>query len=152
MAPQPHEISLLSSRGQVVQQLRNLCLKVGNSRYKFVKRGPVNWAAFDWAKYESAIAILIDDSMVFPNAKGISTMTLSLEIFARLQGFPEEIDDGLMDKFYADAKQVLTELMQSKNSKGQPFVLRRHPGDNAIESHDSDLGVQGLIVTMIIDY
>lgn len=110
----------------------------------------MNWASVDWAKYKRGVAILCDDSTLFPNEKGIHSMTVSIEAFTKLPSSVEEIDESVMDQFYEDAHSVLVQLTQQKID-GQPVIFRRF-GDNVVEAHDASLGVQGVVITISLDF
>lgn len=147
----------LDPRGRVVATVKNNWLATRDSAYKYVKRGPVNWAAFDFEKYPRAVAILIDEADIFSRHEdaGTQQMLLSMEIMAALPPEEkEEMDDGLLDQMYRDTRKVLTELFEAKaEDVNMPIAIRQQAGtDRAVETHDATIGVQGLIAMLRIDF
>lgn len=147
----------LDPRGRVVQTLKNSWLATRDGAYKYVKRGPVNWAAFDFEKWPRAVAILIDESDIFSrhDEAGTQEMLLSMEIMALLPDeAKEDMDDGLLDEMYRDLRKVLTELFDAKaEDVNMPIAIQqRARSDRAVETHDATMGVQGLIAMIKIDF
>jgi hypothetical protein len=145
-----------SSRSKLTKFLQDQFLLVSNSRYKFVKRGPVDWRNFPFDQYERAVSILVDRNTFQSDARGMNTMDLAIEMFAKLPSEvdPANIDDGLMDDFYEDAQHVMKladEFKEKIKHEEYPLLFRRDQGV-AVESHDATLKVQGLIVNMTVTY
>jgi hypothetical protein len=142
-----------SPRAVAMEKIRDLASKVRNGSY-FVKRGPIDWAAFPFSDYPRAIAIMID-SATFVKMSGQNEAQVALEMFLAV---PEssarpQIDDGLMDELIADAESIVLELMRAKDSADFPVVFRlSQETASFVEAHDMDMGVQGIIVNFTIVY
>lgn len=142
-----------SARRRMTSTLSNLFLNERASAYKFVHRGPINWPAFDFAQFPRAVAILVDDCRLF-RSRGWIQATVSIEMLAALPTQSgSAIDDGLMDEFYEDAINVLNKLAASVDESGNPIIGRLHFDTGvAIETHDATKGVQGLVVSIGVDF
>lgn len=140
-----------SPRRVVMDTLRRLCEEVRGGVY-FVKRGPIDWATFPFDSHPRAISILADDLSLF---KELNEASLTLEIAAqiRTQGEDPGLDDGLMDEFIDDAEWVVRSLIGKDNASGDAVVLKTDLEDSrAIEFHDPQLKVQGIIVNFDVSY
>lgn len=136
--------------------------KLGRSQrsglYTFVHRGPVAWASHDWDKHPNSMAIMMDQTGVFPQRRrgspqGLTEAQISIEIAARLPMNSEELDDTLMDRLFEDVVEMLLRLEKSSDDKGLPVVFDII-GERvtAIEFSDVTRGVQGIVVNFPILY
>lgn len=149
----------LSPRRHVTRVAKELWKQQRQTAYRKVKRGPINWALFPFDKFDRAVAILVDESDLFSNPlTGVKTMTMTFEIFAKIREVEEtdDMDDGLLDEFYDDVRDVVVGMEKATYSDGKtPVILDRKKGAGqslAVEAHDTDLGVQGLIASVRLDY
>jgi len=141
---------MASDRQLVVDRLRSFWSKLRNGRY-YVRRGAINWAAFDFGKHRFAVAILVDDCTLF--GRPFNTMTLAFEVFTVLPTSPEDMDDKVLDEFFEDVRDAVRDLQIAKNSQGDALVTKYDASaENAIESHDADKGVQGLVASVRFDF
>lgn len=135
-----------SSRKDILDRLKELGRQVRQGSY-FVHRGPLNWAKFNFETYPRALTILVDESNPF--APQFQNMSISFEMFCRM---PEEVskdltDDSVLDELVEDAQWILSELTRSVNGDGDNLVLKLDSKTStALEVHDADLGVQGIII------
>lgn len=141
-----------SPRRVVGNTLLELARSVRNRSY-YARRGAVNWAAFDFDAHPRAIAIVFDETPVFPDARAMYTIKCTLELFAKFNGEDslDSIDDELMDEIHEDARWIVEQLIRRKTSSGDNAVIGVVTvGITAIETHDADLRVQGLIVPFTV--
>ena len=159
------EIAGLEPRSQVLAYLKNNWLAVRNGVYSFVKRGPVNWSAFPFDRHPRAVSINVDESDLYSRAQeaGTQTMILSMEIMAQMEtaggkdGSPwdAEFDDGLLDQMFTDTKKVVNAVLDTRSplDPSMPVAIRRHErSDRSVEAQNVNWGVQGLIITLRLDY
>lgn len=139
-------------RRELLTAIRKLCATVHNARY-FTKRGPIDWASFPFDRHPFGCAILCDDTTLF---RRIDTAVVTLQLAAKLPDYAAkgpEIDDGLADEFYDDVRWVLTELRKQRDERGQPVAISiGTESARVVEFHDADLLVQGVLVTIPIDF
>lgn len=153
---QPEDALVFSPRGNVLNLAKQLWLSIRSNSYKFVHRGPVNWATFPFEQYPRAVAILCDEADIFATSEqaGTTNMLMAFEIFAKLpEDISKELDDHLLDEFFLDTQKVLRDMISAKDPSDTPIVMRiPKNGARAVETHDANLGVQGLIVNIRLDY
>lgn len=140
-----------SPRKIVLDTLRGFCQQVRGGVY-FVKRGPIDWATFPFNQHSRAISILVDDQSLFLD---INVASLTLEFGAQLRSVSDDpgLDDGLMDELTDDAEWVVRSLIDSSNSQGDAVVLRTDLKESrAIEFHDAQLMVQGIVVNFEVSF
>jgi len=135
---------------------KELAQQMRNGIY-FVKRGAILWPAFSFEDHEGGIALMIDDGSLLRTQKnrGMKPARCSMEMFRRMASTKEapEIDDGLMDELLDDAEWLLQELMKSRTSADDPVVFRIDANSvRFVEAHDTELKVQGIVVTFNLEY
>jgi len=148
--------AITSQRTRVLAQIINLCKTVGGGRY-FVRRGPVNWAEFDFNRYSAGISILTPEFTLL--GAQVNSITVTLELVQRLpdgerlyldtDGLNDEEIEGLVE----DARIILIGLKSAKDSTGDSTVLR--VVDNRIEGQEManlDFSIQGVMVTFTLEY
>lgn len=129
-----------------------LAKTVRNGRYH-ARRGAVNWAAFDFDAHPHAIAVVFDEVSLFPDARAMFRIDATLEIFTRFGGedAPPSIDDAAMDELHEDARWILEQLFTRPAQDGDRAALGMSTINvKAVETHDADLRVQGLIVPFLV--
>lgn len=138
-------------RRELAERLLVLWRAVHNKRY-YVKRGAINWTSHLWDKHPFAVSVGLDDSTFL---RPQNHATVSFEIFTKLKdpsdavnGYDEVSQDDLLD----DAVQVIQGLSQAVDANGD-FIADVLPmSDNAIEAHDTSLGVQGLVINFQVGF
>lgn len=142
---------MASIRRQLITRVREFWTERSGQRY-FVKRGVINWAGFDFKSRPFAIAILIDDMSI---RREINGMNLTFEIATSMptnQEFPE-IDDGLLDDLIDDCESFIDEIRGWTDSKGDTLALRvQFSLARVVEFHDSNKQVQGIVLTIPVEY
>jgi hypothetical protein len=123
----------------------------------FVKRGAILWPSFSFTDHKGGIALMLDDGNLLRTQRnrGMKPARCSMEMFRRMESTPEapEIDDGLMDELLDDAEWLLKELMKSRTSADDPVVYRIDENSvRFVEAHDTELKVQGIVVTFNLEY
>lgn len=140
-----------SPRYTALATIRRLATEVRGGAY-FVKRGPIDWSSFPFTKHERALAIMVDEQTLF---QSINTATVTLEVAGQLSN-PEdqpELNDGLMDEFTEDLEWIARSLMNSTDDQGDSVITGLNLKDaTAIEFHDPQFGVQGMILNFNITY
>lgn len=147
---------VVSQRTRVLALLIDLCKAAGGGRY-FVRRGPINWAEFDFSRYQAGIAILTPEFTLLGTQ--LNSITITLELVQRIpeadRGYMET--DGLNDQeiegLVEDARIILLSLNAAKDAQGSVAVLRIV--DNRIEGQEMsnlDFSVQGVMVTFTVEY
>lgn len=147
---------VVSQRTRVLALLIDLCKAAGGGRY-FVRRGPINWAEFDFSRYQAGIAILTPEFTLLGTQ--LNSITITLELVQRIpeadRGYMET--DGLNDQeiegLVEDARIILLSLNAAKDAQGSVTVLRIV--DNRIEGQEMsnlDFSVQGVMVTFTVEY
>lgn len=147
-------MSTPSIRCQVMAELKRLAGVARNGRY-FVKRGAINWAAFDFEKHGPAIAVMMDDTTLLrPDGNEFNRANLALEVFAPMpDGSDPGIDDGLLDELLEDAESIICDVNKATTSDGQPLAFDIVTGSaSAKESSDVDQRVQGVVCQFTIRY
>lgn len=141
----------MTARKTVLDTIRTNAEKVGNQRY-FVKRGAINWPSFNFDEHGSAIAIIVEEETLYGQIKNLK---VSLEVATKMPRGEEHpsIDDGLIDEIHSDLVWIINQLIAAKD-KNQDRVITKIDQNQmrAIEFHDPDMLVQGVMVQMNIDY
>ncbi len=145
-----------SPRSDILKRMVALAKPLRGATY-LVHRGPINWAGWDFDRHPRAIAIMHDEGSLLGNAAGMRTGNFAVEIFARnprkSDSVPPEIDDDLFDQLHDDASWIVRQLEKSQNSEGDSVVFRIDAaGARVLESHDAELGVQGVVATFTAIY
>lgn len=134
-----------------MDRLRELCVEVRGGVH-FVKRGPIDWAVFNFDAHDRAIAVLLDDHSFLGD---INDASISFEIAGRMIQ-PEkspDLDDGLLDEMIDDAEWIIRSLIDSDDSKGDPVILKANLLDaRIVEFHDVQLRVQGIIAFIEVSF
>lgn len=140
-----------SQRYQFMTRLKELASRIRNARY-WVRRGAVDWASFDFSARKHAIALTVDEGPVLPDVEGRQTFKIGMELFGAMPGdSTESIDDLLMDELWEDAGQLLEQLIQESDERGDSLALKLVASSTkGIETHDAGLQVEGLIVTFTV--
>jgi len=150
---EPRDIkSTMSGRRRIAQASMNAFSRLRDGRYS-VHRGGVNWAEYPFGERPYAVAVTVDNASLLRDRGPGLRMTLGFEIFASLPDSPDDLDDSLLDDLYDDVLAVLSFLQQAKDDRGNSIVTRldRSVGE-AAEAMDADRGVQGLVVTIPVEY
>lgn len=145
---------MISKTRVLTQTLKSLACQVRNSSY-FVRRGAINWATFPFSRYPRAISIIIDDSSIFGPVKGaFDTANISLEMFTHLADIEEPMDlnDELMEELREDAAWILQTLMSAKDTSDNCVIYKLDRETRVIEASDSNLKVQGIVVTSSVTF
>lgn len=145
-----------SARRQMCDRWRELAEQVRNGLY-FVKRGAINWTTFPFKDEQGGIALMIDDGQLLrtQRERGMKPARCSMEMFRSLPDLNAipAIDDGLMDELLDDAEEILTELMKSRTASNDPIVFRIDANSvRFVEAHDTEIKVQGIVVTFNLEY
>lgn len=138
----------MTGRSAMAQRMLDAWRQVRNGRY-WVRRGAVNWAAFDFSKNPFAVAVMIDEATFM---RPINDATVTFEVFTRIpeQGGDPLLDDEEIEKLVDDAVEVI--LLGSAFDQG-PF--RYEPLENSarvVECSDSSLGVQGVVISFDVKF
>lgn len=148
----------MSSRSDFLKRLKTLAeerISEREGESTFVKRGAVNWNTFNWESYSRGLAIMMDDSSLWPGVQGFREGNLTFEYFAKMpdqEGTPE-IDDDLQDELIEDVLYIASQIVNETNRSGQPIVTRTdRKAARIIEAHDVDLKVQGVVVTINLNF
>ncbi len=131
-------------------------------RYSYVHRGPVNWAAHDFTKYEWNAAIMCDMTDIFaarrqPNL-GFRKMNITFEVAKRWDEDDKgnglsELDDAITDVIMDDAVEATKSCLTSESDDGAPIAFSYVEGSgNLVEFHDAEKGVQGAIIQFQLSY
>lgn len=145
-----------SPRVVAMRTLRESLRGIGNGKY-FVKRGAINWINFDFEARRYACAIMVDSSDVArdaPETDGFFQVAVSLEIATRIPPDDDpEINDDVLEGIYDDVERVLNELQVAVDARGDSVVFRLERGTaTAIEWHDPQYRIQGLVVNFTIEF
>lgn len=142
-----------SARRVVLDTAKEAAQNMRNQDY-FVKRGQIHWAQFDFETRALAVAIICDDFTILSHRKpGVNSLQLSLEFATLIEDGAEiEIDDQVIDNFTDDAHTILTALCTTQSEVDNIPVSFRLFNDKAIEFHDTDKRVQGLVVLVTVEY
>lgn len=141
-----------SPRRVVGETLLELAKSVRNRMYH-ARRGAVNWASFDFAAHPRGIAIVFDECGLFPSRQSMFELKCTLEMFVKFDGEDslDSLDDALMDEIHEDARWIIEQLVAQLSSEGDAVAIGVPTvGITAIETHDADLRVQGLIVPFTV--
>ena len=143
-----------SPRKVALDKVKELAKKVRSGGY-FVKRGAINWTTWDFSKHPRAISIQLDRVSLF-KVNGMNEGTITLEMFARMSSPKEvlpEIEDEVMDELLEDAEEIFLGLMSAEDKQGDSVVTKlEQDSTEVVESHDTSLRVQGIVVTVPVAF
>lgn len=142
-----------SPRKVALDTVKALAKKVRSGAY-FVKRGAINWTTWDFEKHPRAISIQLDRVTLF-KVNGMNDGVITLEMFSRMSSkeVPPEIDDGVMDELLEDAEAIFLGLMSAEDKQGDSVVTKlEQDSTEVVESHDTSLRVQGIVVTVPVTF
>lgn len=122
-------------------------------------RGPIQWANWDFAAHPKTMALFFADYDLMPAGnEPFRRATLVFEVLTKLPGgrADEEMqfDDSGLDKLSTEFLAILLEALAKRDANGDPIIVRIHndPPAGVREMADQTLGVQGIEVTVTIDY
>lgn len=152
----------MSTRREVIEAVADAWRKQGGGRY-YVRRGPIDWLAWDWNARPYAVAIVVDASTL-PLPRGLSkdddllrTLRLGFEVMARMpsngataEPEPSEAEQEVMVLHVAT---VIHNLFQRNASNGGSLLDGiENPPDALTDWRDVALGVQGIVATVPFKY
>lgn len=134
-------------------KLKELAKEVRRGAYE-VRRGATIWASFPFDTFPRAISIMCDECQPVP-VNDQTAATVTLEMFMKIDTSLQEkgLDDDTLDEMRADARFILETLQEAKNVDNDSIIISislNKERAKAIETHDAQLSVQGLIVTFDI--
>ncbi|PHR91970.1 MAG: hypothetical protein COA69_09400 [Robiginitomaculum sp.] len=138
-------------RSPVTKTLMTFAEGMRGGRWKVYRRA-VDWSKFSFTNHPYAMAVMLDNTSLFRNEKGMHTATLTLEMFTRLPVEAEGIDDKVLDSIHEDALQLLNMLKTAVDDNGDSIVLKMGTTGNAAEVYDASLSVQGIVASVNIDF
>lgn len=128
--------------------------KTENGRY-YVRRGPINFASFQFDRFPRAVAIICDDSSLplpqeqFPFQGARISFEIGMSMPDEASG---SIDDEAIDALRDDCTDILLQLLEATDTEGDNIVLRIDLGQaRVIEWHDADRNLQGVILSFTLD-
>jgi hypothetical protein len=132
--------------------------KVNGGRY-YVKRGAISWLNFPFSQKQYAVALLVDQSSIL-RMNGKNEAHVTMEVFTTIppQDYAQtapQINDDVLDEIVNDIETVIVQAQQARdpNNADFPVVFKLITEDAwVIETHDTDLKVQGAIVQFKIGY
>lgn len=130
--------------------LKDACQSMRSRRY-FVRRGAIDWGAWDFDAHPHAVALMMDDTTFMGDFK---VGTVSLEMFVRMQSSDEPtIDDSVMDELIHDAATAFEKLAVAKVPGTMDNICTLvKDSDVIIESSDAAKKVHGIIATIKVKY
>lgn len=109
----------------------------------------------DWTSNPRGLAIMMDDSGMWPEKHGFRDGNMTFEYFASMPdqtGIPQ-VDDDLSGEMIDDLVWIISTLVKEKNARGEPIVTRiDRTNTRIVESHDVNLRAQGIIVTLNLNF
>jgi len=138
-------------RQTLLARLKVLAQRSRSSAY-FVKRGPIDWAVFDFDVHHRAISILHAHGTFLP-PDGMHRSVIALEAAARFEsGAPSpEIDDELQDELIEDLEEIVY-LLQREKDERTDTVAYNLGGGSVRGFHDTGLHVQGVTAEFTVSY
>lgn len=158
-----HDISTLTPRVATLVTLVSLCRAQRQQRY-YVRRGPINWATFDFERHPYAIAILTPEFSLKGDQHGVDQCTVTLEL---CQKMPDEaldrdqrrdgLDDVGLESLVEDVVGIVSalELAAYPNNDFLCSLLRfskDRPPVQGQEMSNDNWSVQGIQATFTITY
>ena len=145
-----------SPRRAALRVIRETLRGIDNGKY-FAKRGAINWIEFDFEANLYGVAIMVDSSDVgrcAPEADEMSLAAVSLELATRIPPDDDpEINDEILEGIYDDVEFLLDTLQAATNSQGDSIIFKlERSAASAIEFHDPQFRVQGIVVTFGITF
>ena len=139
----------------MLRTLAKIIKGMRSGRYR-VHRGPIDYPTFDYQSTPFAASILCPD---FPLRKQGNDFfhrgTIIIELTTRLnQPNPPGLNDAIIDQLSVDAEGILLKLENARNDQGDPVILAvsKDPAPRCREMSNSDWGIQGIELTVIVDY
>lgn len=142
----------MSSRQVMLETIKNELSKVRLARY-YVRRGPIDWATFDFTKNPFAMSLSLAET-TFMTPDGVNRGIVSIECFARmpeLKDKPTEFSDATLDEMLADIEFAIRRSLQTK-IKGDNVLFLADGQSLAIEVSDAELKVQGVVVDIEVKF
>lgn len=143
-------------RGLVVDAFRKAVANV--TGYTF-HRGPILWGQWDFAANPKTVAMFFADYDLTPEAGNpFRRATLVFEVLTKMPGgkVGENLlfDDSGLDALSTEFLGILLAAAATLDAGGDPIIVRIHndPPPGVREMADQNLGVQGIEVTVTIDY
>lgn len=155
------DISKFTPRVACLIKLEQLARKEHHRRY-YVRRGPINWASFNFDQHRYGFSILTPQFTLIGDQHGIDSCTITIEM---VQEMPDEslerderrdgIDDRGLESMVKDIESIIRQLLRatypnndfvctlSRSSKDEPPV-------NAQEMSTTDWSFQGFTVTFTV--
>ena len=135
----------MSDLPALLTKLRELWAERAPTAYR-VRRGAVNWSAFDFKQHPRGVAIILEESPLLPQP-GNNRATIGFEVFAAMHtGEAENLDDGVLEELRDDARAVIGGIAE--------WVVDGRPQcdvdlNSAVvdEAYDLRRGVQGILVS-----
>lgn len=125
------------------------------ARRYYVVRGAIDWAAHDFDRWPSAVALLLDRGSLFqvPQTPGHS-LVLTMEVFARKTfGSPAGSDEGLLEKMLKHTIEVIDGLLDSKNDVGDSVIIGFDQRESRfVQVIDDRMKVQGHVASLYLTY
>lgn len=128
---------------------------VANQQY-LVKRGVLDYSTLDWQTHPRTWAIQLDEGSLYRHSPiGGYTGWMTFEVFAKLedQSADPMFDEDLSEELLNDILTVIERTLKDVNTQGDPIVFSIPRGSaKFLESHDTQLRVQGIIATFEVSY
>lgn len=145
-------------RSNLFAALRYQAQLTRGGRYT-VKRGAVNWAAWDFARSPYGIAICHDQGFIFGSGgkAGGRRGTVTLEMATPMRGAADKQEDGIedlvLDELLEDAARIIDAVAGMSDSWGNPLLLGfMRSSATFMEYHDAARLVQGIVAEFEVDY
>jgi len=147
----------MTPRQAVLSTLINFVRSIDNGKY-FAKRGAVNWAEFDFDRHPYACTVVVTRSGLgrcVGESDGLTPMLIDMDFTMKIpdqNAEIAEINDEALERLYADAEAALNHLQRSiVEGFSDVFRLNRQTAE-AIEFHDPQVLVQGIVVSFSVTF
>ena len=137
----------------MIDVVKDKAEKIRDARY-FVKRGQLLLPNHNFDAHPYTWSILVDSGDLFNRGIGTQAIAISFEIGTSINPDVDNpgLDDGILQEFIQDGRQVLLELEQERNKVGDPVVFRIYRENSRfIQFHDGETRIQGIVVTTNVD-
>lgn len=141
-------------RLDLLTKLCELASALAGGKYH-VQRGPVNYPTHDWTTKPFALSVSMAEYSMFPpqgdpfrRGSFMVELTTKIEGAAEIPGFR----DSVLDALSVDAETLIVQLQAARKVNSDPYVIRITGDVKARELVNRDWSIQGIDVTVPIDY
>ena len=148
----------MSTRREIMDALRDAWRSARGGIYQ-VRRGPVEWASFNFEAFPYAVALLVEDGPLdlpprfFGQSEGLREVTVAVQVVQRTPNDPtQEFDDGIQERFLEDIAVTIADLFKRTSTQGGPLIGAVSKDSTIADAFDASVGIQGVVAAITLRY